>query len=917
MAAAVSVSSKKSIFELVEKNLPRIKTGKNKQGIVYFVLDRSGSTGTMFKNGMTVLEKEMEIIRLYILLHGDTNKYYLISFDSKFINHGEINVLYEEGLVNLPNLLSGSSTYTAEPLLDILANLSHIFPTEIICITDGQTDSSPAQFMRFRDGIQKHKIKFSIIAVTRALLDLTTIRESEEKVIPGMDLLGLIGNIINQLSIYTPQYDEKPFEAIVSSAKLTIARSDFSGTPPFEIINLLLEIIRTNLDIDWGVAYADLKSLLTDIGKLLTMVFVSFDNDHYIVTRILHILSEAIPDFAKDRMLGIIVYGFNCTKQNVPLSQTNLDEKAKSESKKQEEFKEAEKHLRELGPTFGGYSISVPFGNIKVGIINHGGIIVGGSAAGLTNASDEHGNLYISTDPQYAQAIRQAMRAFLALHNFPNASRGQEVIFYITSLMAKMLLEGLPLDNEYMQELQKLGSIQCSMDILVAPGKRMPAFSLWLEGILPRMHFSNEGTHPSLNRCREINPWLLTEPIWWALQMCMLGIFDKQLKVYEHALIALNIEPTSESFLRWFVSTYKDSVTGKYIIEKFETEPVSVITLDEFVPGTQLFSLPPHGPIGNVCKTLTCYTEEEIRKIGRCVWCNSPKTLSDYVEHTHISNSTKLQNLMARGIITDASGGGGDIVAQTIITDASGGGGSCIVAPTIITDASGGGGGGGGSSIVAPVVPSNKPIQYWIYLLGITGAGKTTITEKLEKELIRRGFIVFIVSADKYMKQGFSGKNLQKKINDDILRFNISKHPWKVIICDMCNENGISNTSFGFDILKNGYTILKHMPNLTIELLKEYECWCLRNVLSRVKQTEKCNYMLNPCDATVQTCIAVHNKKAAGIARQLKQKNRDFDITKSKEAIMAEIEIDATKYAEHLATRSLDAEIQEIISKIV
>ena len=46
MASAVTVLSFGTIYELLQKNLPRIKTHENKQNIVYFVIDRSISTRT-------------------------------------------------------------------------------------------------------------------------------------------------------------------------------------------------------------------------------------------------------------------------------------------------------------------------------------------------------------------------------------------------------------------------------------------------------------------------------------------------------------------------------------------------------------------------------------------------------------------------------------------------------------------------------------------------------------------------------------------------------------------------------------------------------------------------------------------------------------------------------------------------------
>ena len=108
MSSLSASDDKKSIFDLI----PISKKNKNKSKIIYIVADRSGSTGGIFGRNITILEKELLIIMIYILENPE-NEYYLISFDDKYKNHGKINILHDEGIVELPQLTPGGSTLTA------------------------------------------------------------------------------------------------------------------------------------------------------------------------------------------------------------------------------------------------------------------------------------------------------------------------------------------------------------------------------------------------------------------------------------------------------------------------------------------------------------------------------------------------------------------------------------------------------------------------------------------------------------------------------------------------------------------------------------------------------------------------------------------------------------------------------------
>jgi hypothetical protein len=92
--------------------------------------------------------------------------------------------------------------------------------------------------------------------------------------------------------------------------------------------------------------------------------------------------------------------------------------------------------------------------------------------------------------------------------------------------MFMMWLTGHPINSPVMIELQKLAQIQTGMEIMVAQGQYsgMSLVDMWRDGMLPRMYFKNPQTHTTLYVDKLINPLGLSELIWWASMMSMLGI---------------------------------------------------------------------------------------------------------------------------------------------------------------------------------------------------------------------------------------------------------------------------------------------------------------------------------------------------------------------------------------------------------
>jgi hypothetical protein len=149
---------------------------------------------------------------------------------------------------------------------------------------------------------------------------------------------------------------------------------------------------------------------------------------------------------------------------------------------------------------------------------------------------------------------------------------------------------------------------------------------------------------------------------------------------------------------------------------------------------------------------------------------------------------------------------------------------------------------------------------------------------------------------------------LQATIAKEIRDFDKRASAYKVIIVDICNENGPSTQCFGIDTIALGYQSFNYYPNLDKTKIDDYQCWCLRNVLNRPNCTERDNFWLNPVSAGVSTCIRVHNMKFAGIKNLLGLSTRMVfnESWQNLAAMMDLIREGADSYAEYLATQRQD-----------
>lgn len=875
---------------------------------ICIVLDVSGSTGTQFKPSVSVLEKEIEVLSQLVL--AKEADYQLYTFDSESKFRGTINVMRDEGFVNLPELAPGSSTNTHLPLMDIIQKFTIFKPDLVILFTDGQTNSPKQFFDTIVQKFKASKVNLEIIAVSSSNLNLETISSREENSIPGMDLINIIGNSVSSLKIYNKFHCDLPFNGSHSSSVDKHALI-FMGVPINGVIPQFIEKLLRHLkqisdsgeQIEWGQNQTQLKKMICEIGKLLSVLFINFPETHTFVQNICIKLSEF--GITSERVMNILKYGFECATQNKPIILTNFENRVKESAVKKNEFAGAIDELKSSGTTLNSNrSICLPIKGVCV--INENCIPLTQSLNYYPKSKDVHGNVYFGLNAN-PQAIRIGLREFLHTIRFPNAQNSPSVIFYILNQMSLMYINGVSIESEHMKSLRQLAEIQTSMETMVAPKQYdgVGCFVQWKAGKLMKMNYQSEETHSSLYTEKIINPFNLSEPIWWALMMSMLGLFEEQKHNYDTALkLVCGDEFQEKNFLEYIQKEYKSKITGSVILQKYTQPKNSVITLDSFEQTDKIFVLKDHGHGNSQCKTQTWYSAQEIESyvaLNGCVWCRFVPT-AEYIEEIILEdNQKKLASLMQNSTPLQIEGFNPQSEASL---------GQLTSSPPVLSIRR-----NSPSSLQDTNSAGFRTVR--INLIGITGSGKSTTTQIIHDYVVSKGKKVLIVSADKWSKTGLTGKAMAGKVFQEITNFNRQLGE-KVIIVDLCNENGIQQKCFNYDM--SAFESHNYIPNFdsTTDNFNDYEAWCLHNVLSRPIHSASTNYWLNPVSAGVNTCIKVHNTKAIGIKHILNiQTNpKHFNESFTMEQIKLTIQDGSKRHADKLALTNLSDKVIEYLNSI-
>jgi len=586
----------------VEQNLPKEKK-------ICLVIDVSGSTATSYSHGMTVLEKEIEVAE-QIMLKKPDDSYTVVSFDNQ-VHTYVIHILKEEMMTNIHSfgMSPGGCTYTNLAFIEIIKMDRK--PSHIILLTDGQTNSNATDLQRSMQTLQKNNISLEIIAVSNTNTDMNSLTQNEEQRIPGMDLINYLGNSISKLTIYNKIHSSTPY---IGAATSTVGKNCVSfmevpvtGFIP-DFIKTLIVKLKEN-EIDWGTNQMEFKKFLSEIGKLLSALFISYPESNMFIENIIVELTELnVSNMNSDRIRNIIKYGFDCTRSKKPIVYTNFEAHVKESTVKKAEFTDAITQLKTQGTTLNS-DMSISMAQNGLVVLNRNTIQLDNYLGNYPMSGDKFRNYYFGLGAN-PQAIRIGMREFCKYIGVKNSNNSHSVIFYILNQMSLLYIHGIPIDDEIMKHYRELAIFQTSMETVVGKGtySGIGCYTQWKNGLLPKMHYSEDKPHSSLYTDTFINPLRLNEPLWWALQMSMLGLFNEQLNVYEESIKALQIEPTEKEFNKWIKLTFKDVVNGNIQIINAEPIPKSIFTLSEFESDDEVYVLKDHG----LCKTRTPYSKDEI-----------------------------------------------------------------------------------------------------------------------------------------------------------------------------------------------------------------------------------------------------------------------------------------------------------------
>jgi hypothetical protein len=340
---------------------------------IILVLDTSGSTYSIIKDGLSILQRCLELVKEFAEQNPDNN-YRLITFSNDAIDYGNISMLEGVAMIQRENaIISGGGTNTASAFEYIWTIYEAFKPQKIFCWTDGQTNSSSIQITNCLSKLKKKNIKISFIAVSDTSFNMETITAREESTIPGMDVINYAGNLIDELIIYNKHHYDVPFQGarktMVDKNRLRFfdcALPKSEGEPHIYVftnfIKELLAKIGENIStINWGSKDRSFKKLCAEIGILLIIFDTSSYPEHnsYII-KIAQRLSEMVPSYPTEKIIEYFKYGYNCSRGSKPILYTNMEGHVQESAVKQKAFADAANLLLTEG-TVSGSSMAISF----------------------------------------------------------------------------------------------------------------------------------------------------------------------------------------------------------------------------------------------------------------------------------------------------------------------------------------------------------------------------------------------------------------------------------------------------------------------------------------------------------------------------------------------------------------------------
>jgi hypothetical protein len=840
-------------------------TGKK----VCWVVDYSGSTCSNYKGELNIVHKENLIVSEFITKFSNEYTYY--GFGSSFINYG---IITSPTQLVKPEL---GGTSTAKPLENILKNLPTYKPDHIIIVTDGQTDSTELETIA--ESLVNSGVSINVIAVANSNFNIETVDSSTTNYLAGMDLIDRLGNNISSLKIYNQFHEKTPYNCI-SNTTLKIGRLTFmdnqvgfEGETIPEVIYKILDCAITNSkSINWGLDNTDFKKFLTELGKFISSVMIEYDPEHMFVISIFKKLEEIKTDFDYE---PFIKYGFNCGKDKIPVLYTSFLQNVKEYSVKQGQFQDANNLLTTKGSCLKEKSrICLPLNGVCV--IDHNKLTMEDNI--YPKSGDLCGNMYFgvnldSETCEQEQAIRIALRNLCGKLGWPDAKHSPIVPFFVLTEMSKMAIYGEDLSSVHMTNLRKLAIAQTSMEVMISKNQYdgKGCYCYWKEKTMIPLHYSSPTTHISLYTETRINPFKLSQPIWWCMQMTMLGLFNEQLDFYKNALVTLGIELNEQSFLNYMIRTYKKYLTGKLITTTISGDnKQSIFTLEPYELTDTVYCLKDHG----VCKTKTWYSKQEIDYYVMekgCVWCKYIPKMDDFVKVFQSNYDEKLKEMHKEASYLEVSSTVPSLTAYT----------------------------------------KNSVYTGVLHIKGLRGSGKSLAGEYMLQIASKLGYHAILISTDMWKKSLMSKVQINMEINKAISNFlikNINKN--KIIIMD-------SNQDVDYDL--SSFDELYYYPNMCVNRFNEYFCWATHNLLSRPSCKTGSDYWMNQVDDGLVLCVKSQLyqrlKCKEYIGNRFKGKMAFITTNDSLEELFEKISEPAKKYSDYLKKYSLKQECEDFMKK--
>lgn len=869
-----------SIKYLLEKLFKeKLQNVSYNEEVISFLVDLSGSTDATFirdsTGKVTVLDKELSIVNEKAKLNRDGTNF-LTTFNSTGDFKGEIKFSSNGSIMMPPVDRPEGITNTHLGLQLILDSLDRNKTTKVVLITDGETNSKPDDIKRLSEEFDKKGIEIEIIAISNKPINFSSLTSSEENNIPGLDIVNMM---YKSAEIHTPLNPNTPHKLAKNVEKNTKVWSFLGINIPkksillpiiiHDIINALMEC---DLDFSLSLIKEELQTLFIEIGMLLGLLYIKFP-DYFLENILKNLESKTGSDLSE-----FVQYGFQLKQQNKPFIQVNINRRLIEYREQIASFKDATNDLEIKGTSLGEESISFFNGiicfNVNPLLLFHSGIY----------SIDKYGNIFFSFGSN-EQAIRQGLRTFFGdKYRFRDSRNSPCVIFGVATqiLLYLLICPEINLDNAYIKKLRKLAMIQCGQKVQNRDKSYGNSFiEIWKTGNLPTTHFSTKDTHADLYLDTQINPLGLSQTLWWAVMMMIIGdgLFNAQMVFYKSTLESENIEPNETSLLQYIRIKFSSKVSGTV---KFSTidKKKSVITLDDFPEGATIYESLLHRTARNSnCDTQTHYSAEERLQLGnKCVWCNRILTNDDFIL-VNYSNEEELKNNNPPKFIQE----------ERILN---------ATAQEYVP-----------STVFRQSVTKQKIL---FVLEGTVGSGKTTFSQSLQIKVEEIGGVCINEGTDKYCVNGMPIKDAVKKVTKVLKGINRIHNDLIVVIIDTCGERNNGNVIFNYDF--NGWEIHRIRPNFDESRIRQYLCWSLRNVLTRPLHTNNGNFFLNPASASVAICKKVHTNKAIALFGQ-----RFVNVSHSNELydILNDIEQEAYEYQEYLNTSMpIDSEVKKLIAII-